>query len=380
MRTRAAVLRQMGLPAPYAQSQPLRIEELELLPPGRNQLLVKVLAAGLCHSDLSVIDGARPRVMPMVLGHEASGEIVEVGPDTTGYAAGERVVFSFVPGCGDCASCAGGRPALCEPGAQANTAGSLLEGTRQWRDAEALLHHHLGVSAFAEHTVVSIHSVVKIDGGLDPAIAALFGCAVLTGVGAVINTARATPGESIAVVGLGGIGQAAVLGALLSGAWPIVAVDTRDDKIEAALALGASHGVNAGDPGAAERIRALTAGGAHIAVECVGSARALGLAYAATRRGGCTVTTGLPDPNQQFAVPAVSLVAEERTIKGSYMGSSVPARDIPRYIALHRAGRLAVDRLLTHRLALDDINSGFDRLARGEAVRQVVLFDAAGAR
>lgn len=373
----AAVLRSMGLPAPYADSRPLQIEQLELLPPGRNQLLVRVLAAGLCHSDLSVIDGSRPRPLPMVLGHEASGEIIAVGPDTPGYARGERVVFSFVPGCGHCAPCATGRPALCEPGARANVAGQLLEGSRHWQDAGATLHHHLGVSAFAEYTVVSTRSVVKIDADLDPAIAALFGCAVLTGVGAVVNTAAARPGESLAVIGLGGIGQSAILGAVLSGSWPIVAVDTREDKIAAALALGASHGVNASDEDASERIRAITGGGAEVAVECVGSARALTLAYAATRRGGTTVTTGLPDPTQQFAVPALSLVAEERTIKGSYMGSSVPARDIPRYIALHRAGRLRVDALLTHRLAFEDINAGFDRLARGEAVRQVVLFDSA---
>ncbi len=371
------MLRGMGLPAPYAHSHPLQIEELELLPPGRNQLLVRVLAAGLCHSDLSVIDGSRPRPMPMVLGHEASGEIIAVGSDTPGYARGERVVFSFVPGCGHCAPCATGRPALCEPGARANVAGQLLEGSRHWRDAGATLHHHLGVSAFADYTVVSTRSVVKIDVDLDPAIAALFGCAVLTGVGAVVNTAAARPGESLAVIGLGGIGQSAILGAVLSGSWPIVAVDTREDKIAAALSLGASHAVNASDDDANERIRAITGGGVEVAVECVGSARALTLAYAATRRGGTTVTTGLPDSSQQFAVPALSLVAEERTIKGSYMGSSVPARDIPRYIALHRAGRLRVDALLSHRLALEDINVGFDRLARGEAVRQVVLFDSA---
>lgn len=376
MRVRGAVLRAMGLPAPYARSQPLRIEELRLDPPGPGELRVRVLAAGLCHSDLSVIDGSRPRVMPMVLGHEASGEVLEAGPGTTGFQPGDRVVFSFVPSCGTCAPCASGRAALCEPGAQANVAGTLLSGARRWHDAgDAELHHHLGVSAFAEEAVVSARSAVRVDADLDPAIAALFGCAVLTGVGAVFNTARAAPGESVAVVGLGGVGMAAVLGARATGAHPLVAVDVDAAKLERALALGATHAVRADDPDAVAAIRTHTGGGAHTAIECVGSETALVQAYAATRRGGTTVTAGLPDPSRRFSVPAVSLVAEERTVKGSYMGSSVPSRDIPRYLALYRAGRLPVDALLSHRLRLADLNAGFDRLARGDCLRQVVEFD-----
>lgn len=378
MRVRGAVLRAMGLPAPYARSQPLRIEELRLDPPGPGELRVRVLAAGLCHSDLSVIDGSRPRVMPMVLGHEASGEVLEAGPGTTGFQPGDRVVFSFVPSCGTCAPCASGRAALCEPGAQANVAGTLLSGARRWHDAgDAELHHHLGVSAFAEEAVVSARSAVRVDADLDPAIAALFGCAVLTGVGAVFNTARVAPGESVAVVGLGGVGMAAVLGARATGAHPLVAVDVDAAKLERALALGATHAVRADDPDAVAAIRTRTGGGAHTAIECVGSETALVQAYAATRRGGTTVTAGLPDPSRRFSVPAVSLVAEERTVKGSYMGSSVPSRDIPRYLALYRAGRLPIDALLSHRLRLTDLNAGFDRLARGECVRQVVEFERA---
>jgi alcohol dehydrogenase len=366
----------MGLPAPYAQSQPLRIEELELAPPGDGELLIKVLAAGLCHSDLSVVDGSRPRVMPMVLGHEACGVVLRCGPGAAGFAPGDRVVFSFVPSCGHCNPCAAGRPALCEPGAAANTAGTLLSGANHWQDAAtAPLHHHLGVSGFADHTVVSARSAVKVDRALPPEIAALFGCAVMTGVGAVVNTARVMAGESVAVFGLGGVGLAALLGAHASGAWPLVAVDVLPAKLELARALGASHVVDARGDDVVAEVRAATGGGAHHALETVGSEQVLAQAYAATRRGGTTVTAGLPHPQKMFSVPAVSLVAEERTVKGSYMGSAVPSRDLPRYIALYQAGRLPVDRLLTHRLRLEEINEGFDRLARGDAVRQVILFD-----
>lgn len=373
--TRAAVLREMGLPAPYATSKPLKIETVELAPPGPGELLVRVTAAGLCHSDLSVIDGTRPRVMPMALGHEAAAVVVECGPGVSGYAPGDAVVFSFVPACGHCAPCASGRAALCEPGAKANVAGTLLSGARRIHDPQGEINHHLGVSGFAEHAVVAAASAVKIEPGLPPEIAALFGCAVLTGVGAVVNTAKVAPGSSVAVFGLGGVGLAALLGARAAGAGTIVAVDLLDSKLALAGELGATHLVNAGstdDVPAA--IKALTGGGVDYAFESVGSERVLAQAYAATARGGMTVTMGLPHPSKQFSVPAVSLVAEERTVKGSYMGSAVPSRDIPRYIAMYRAGLLPVDRLLTHRLRLDDINEGFDVLARGEAVRQVVLF------
>jgi alcohol dehydrogenase len=374
MKTRAAVLTEMGLPRPYAQSRPLQIRELELAPPAHGEMRVRVTAAGLCHSDLSVIEGVRPRPMPMVLGHEATGIVEELGPDTAAFAPGDRVVFSFVPMCGACLPCAEGRPALCEPGAAANGAGTLLGGGRRWCDApgKPVLNHHLGVSGFAAHTVVSVRSAVKIDPDLPPEIAALFGCAVMTGAGAVFNTARVPPGASVAVFGLGGVGLAAVLGAAAAGAAQIVVVDTVADKLALALSLGATHAVSAGDTAVAE-IREVTRGGAEYVFESVGSEAVLAQAYAATRRGGTTVATGLPHPSRMFSVPAVSLVAEERVVRGSYMGSAVPLRDLPRFVALYQAGKLPVDRLLTHRLTLEQVNEGFDRLADGAAVRQVIL-------
>jgi alcohol dehydrogenase len=376
MKTSAAVLYEMQQPTPYAESQPLVIEDLELVDPGHGEVLVEISHAGLCHSDLSVIDGSRPRVMPMVMGHEASGIVREIGPGVHDLAPGDHIVFSFVPVCGHCLPCATGRPALCENGAQANTAGTLLAGDRHFKDSAGNeLNHHLGVSAFTQFTVAAQESLVKIDPDVPLEKAALFGCAVMTGVGAVVNTARVEPGTSVAVFGLGGVGLSTVLGARAAGAWPIVAIDLLDAKLELAKKMGATYAVNAKDD-PVQSIRDLTDGGAQYTFESVGNERVLVQAYQATQRGGTTVTIGLPHPSKQFAVSAVSLVAEERTVKGSYMGSAVPKRDIPRYIALYQAGLLPVDLLLTDTITLDEINPAFDVLAKGEAVRQVVRLGA----
>ena len=373
MKTRAAVLYEMQQATPYAESQPLEIQELELTGPGPGEVLVEVSNAGLCHSDLSVIDGSRPRVMPMVMGHEASGVVREIGEGVHDLAPDDHVVFSFVPVCGHCLPCSTGRPALCENGARANTAGILLAGDRHFKDSTGQeLNHHLGVSAFSQYTVAAQESLVKIDPNVPLEEAALFGCAVMTGVGAVMNTARVEPGTSVAVFGLGGVGLSAVLGAVASGAWPIIAVDLLHAKLELAKKMGATYTIDAKDGDTVQAIKDLTGGGAHYAFESVGNERVLVQAYQATQRGGTTITVGLPHPSKQFAVSAVSLVAEERAVKGSYMGSAVPKRDIPRYIALYQAGLLPVDLLLSDTITLDEINPAFDALAKGEAVRQVV--------
>jgi alcohol dehydrogenase len=372
MQTTAAVLRATGAPRPYADSRPLALQTVTLDPPGRDEVLVAIKAAGLCHSDLSVINGDRPRPMPMALGHEAAGVVEAVGPGVDDLAPGDHVVMVFMPSCGHCGPCAGGRPALCEPGAAANGKGELLGGGRRLHDASGDLNHHLGCSAFAAHAVVSRRSLVKVDRDLPFEHAALFGCAVLTGVGAVVNTAQVRAGQSVAVVGLGGVGLSSVLGALAAGASPVVAVDLSDDKLALARSLGAVQTVNAAAPDAVEQVRALTGGGAEVALEMAGSAKALEAAWKMTRRGGTTVTAGLPPPEAALAVNIVSLVAEERTLKGSYIGTCVPSRDIPRFVALFREGRLPVDRLLSGTVALDEINAAFDALAEGKAVRTVI--------
>jgi alcohol dehydrogenase len=379
MEIKAAVLDAMGAAPPYASSKPLTIENLELDAPGPGEVLVRIKAAGLCHSDLSVINGDRPRPMPMALGHEAAGIVEEVGPLEGGVGGpdlepGDHVVFVFVPSCGHCEPCTEGRPALCEPGAAANGAGTLLSGARRLhRPDGSAVNHHLGVSGFAKYATVSRRSLVKVDAELPLVEAALFGCAVLTGVGAVINTGRMPAGSSVAVIGLGGVGLAALLGAVVAGARTIVAVDLADDKLAFAKELGATSTVNAKDPEAGEQVKTTTGGGVEYAFDFSGSTRALDLAYRITRRGGTTVTAGLPPPTATMPLAPVGLVAEERTIKGSYIGTAVPSRDIPRYIQLYRQGLLPVDRLLTGTLDLEDINEGFDRLHDGQAIRQVVV-------
>jgi alcohol dehydrogenase len=374
MKIKAAVLEKMGAATPYEKSKPLAVQAVELDSPGDGEVLVKVAAAGLCHSDLSVIDGNRPRPTPMVLGHEAAGVVQELGPGVEDLSVGDHVVMVFVPSCGHCLPCSEGRPALCEPGAVANGAGTLLSGARRLHRNGDDVHHHLGVSAFAEYATVSRRSLVKIDRELPLDEAALFGCAVLTGVGAVINTARVPAGSSVAVLGLGGVGLSSLLGAVAVGARRVVAVDLSDNKLGIARQLGATDTFNAGGANAVEEIRAATGGGVEFAFEMAGSVRAMDLAYKITRRGGTTVTAGLPPPTHTFALPQVNLVAEERTVKGSYIGTCVPNRDLPRYIELYRRGKLPVDRLMSSRLKLDEINIGFDRLHEGKAVRQVVVF------
>lgn len=375
MKIEAAVLRQRGAPLPYADSRPLAIETLELDPPGKSEVLVRIAAAGLCHSDLSVINGDRPRPVPMALGHEAAGVVEALGEGVDDLAVGDHVVMVFMPSCGHCLPCAEGRPALCGPGAAANGAGTLLSGGTRLHDAEGAVHHHLGCSAFASHAVVSRRSLVRIDADLPLHEAALFGCAVLTGVGAVVNTAAVKAGQTVAVIGLGGVGLAAVLGAVAAGAAQVIAVDLSDDKLSLAREMGATAVVKAG-AGAVEHVRTLTNGGCDVVLEMAGSVRALESAVAMTRRGGTTVTAGLPPPDAALPVNVVALVGEERTLKGSYIGTCVPARDIPRYVALYRAGRLPVDRLVSGYLTLADINRGFDDLHAGRAVRQIVRFDA----
>ena len=390
MKTTATVLREMGMPAPFAETEPLERVELELSPPGEGELLIRIRAAGLCHSDLSVITGQRPRVMPMALGHEAAGEVVATGPGDHGFVEGDHVVLAFVPACGECRFCVEERPALCVPGGEANVEGTLLGGgIRLFEGSGTEVHHHLGVSALADHAVVSARSAVKVPDDLPFDIAALFGCAVLTGAGAVLNTgAGALPARSIAIFGLGGVGLAALLAAKSQDPETLIAVDTVQSKLDLADELGADLVVHAG-PDAVGQIREATGGGvagtrtgvyvgvgpSEYAARLSAGAGAGSEAYAATGRGGTTVTAGLPHPSRKLEIPAISLVAEERTLKGSYLGSCVPRRDIPEFIRMYRAGELPVEKLLSHRLTPDQINQGFDRLAKGEAVRQIVIFD-----
>lgn len=372
MKTKAAVLYEMGSEGPYEKTKPLKIETLNLDDPKQNEVLIKIHAAGLCHSDLSVINGSRPRPMPMALGHEAAGEIIELGEGVSDFEVGDHVVCTFIPSCGKCIPCREGRPALCENGAVSNEKGEMIEGGLRLSKEEDVIHHHLGVSGFSEYAVVSENSIVKIDPEIPYERAAVFGCAVITGIGAVINTAQIRPGSNVAVVGLGGIGLNAIIGARLAGANEIIALDINEDKFEIAKNLGATAVFNSSDENVIDDVKAYITGGAEYVFETAGVVPAMQVAYAITKRGGSTVTTGLPDPKAEFSFPQVTLAAEERTVKGSYVGSCVPNRDIPRFVSLYRQNRLNVDPLISDVISLDQINKGFDQLANGDAGRIII--------
>jgi len=366
MRFRAAVLRAAGAARPYARSNPLTIEQVELPEPGAGEVRVRIRAASLCHSDLSVVNGDRRWPMPIVPGHEAAGVVERVGPQVTTFGPGDRVALIFLTQCGRCARCMEGRSYLCERGTQANREGRLITGGPHLRLAGEPVHHHMGLGAFAEYALVSDRSLVHIPADIGFVEASLFGCAVMCGAGSALYTARIATGESVAVVGLGGVGLAAIMGARLAGATRIVAIDPVADKGDLARACGATDFVRADDAGGVEAV--------DVALEASGTVAGFECALQLTRRGGRTVSTSLPAPDQNFHFPLARLVAEARTVAGSYIGSCLPNRDIPAFIALHRQGRLPVDRLVSRTLALEDINGAMDALADAQAIRQVVVF------
>jgi len=361
-----AVLDEIGRARPYAGSAPLAIRELELDPPGPGELLVRIEAAGLCHSDLSVIDGNRVRPVPMLLGHEAAGIVEQLGEGVDDLPLGQRVILTFLPRCDECEACATDGLAPCTPGSAANGAGTLLGGGRRLHDGPTEIHHHLGVSAFATHAVVSRKAVVPVQDDVPPVIASVLGCAVLTGGGAVVNAARPQPGDTVAVVGLGGVGMAAVLTALAHDDVHVIAIDPVRAKLETALALGADRALTP-DEALAEGVKVVSV------IECAGSVRAFESAIALTRAGGRTITVGLPHPTAMAQISPLSLVAEGRTIIGSYLGSAVPARDLPTIVDWWRAGRLPLEKLVTSTIGFDDLNGAMDELADGHALRQVLI-------
>ncbi|MET0451722.1 MAG: alcohol dehydrogenase catalytic domain-containing protein [Mycobacterium sp.] len=366
MKIRGAVLDRIGAPPRYAESKPLTIVDLELEPPGDGELLVRIEAAGLCHSDLSVVNGSRVRPVPMLLGHEAAGIVERVGAGVDDVAVGQRIVMTFLPRCGECSACATDGLAPCIPGSAANGEGVLLAGgTRLSTDGGPVLHH-LGVSAFATHAVVDRRSVVAVDDDVPPVVASLLGCAVLTGGGAVLNAGQPRPGDTVAVVGMGGVGMAALLTALAHDDVEVIAVDQLPDKLARATELGAHAAVTPEQSGGLK---------ARIVIEAAGHPAALETAIALTAPGGRTVTVGLPHPDARITLSPLGFVAEGRSLIGSYLGSAVPARDIPRFVAMWRAGRLPVESLVSATIGLDQINEGMDQLADGHAVRQIIDFD-----
>ncbi|WP_105567003.1 alcohol dehydrogenase catalytic domain-containing protein [Microbacterium halophytorum] len=368
MQITGAVLEEVGRERPYAQTRPLTVGRLELAPPGPTEVLVRIEAAGVCHSDLSVVDGNRSRPTPMLLGHEAAGRVVATGAAVTDLEEGARVTMAFLPRCEECEGCRTGGRLPCERGTASNNAGTLLNGSRLLSRGGEGVFHHLGVSGFATHAVVDRASVVPVGDDVPPEIAAVLGCAVLTGGGALLNAIERGDDESLVIVGLGGVGVSALLAAVAERKGPVIAVDALREKLDLALELGADEALTPDE--AAERgIRA------DHALECAGHPRAFETAFRATAPGGRTVTVGLPSPEALAEISPLTITAEARTIIGSYLGSAIPSRDIPRFAQWWREGRLPVEKLISRRIRIDDINEAMDELADGRAVRQVILFD-----
>jgi alcohol dehydrogenase len=366
MRISGAVLEESGRPGPFGTTRPLTVDELELAGPGPTELLVRIEAAGICHSDLSVVDGNRPRPVPMLLGHEAAGIVERAGARIRDVAEGDRVVLTFLPRCGECAACATDGRLPCERGSASNAKGELLSGgTRLLRRGEPVAHH-LGASAFADHAVVDRRSVVPVPAAVPAEVAALLGCAVLTGGGAVLNASGVRDGDPIAVVGLGGVGMAALLTARATG-HPVIAIDALASKLAHAKVCGADETYTPEE--------ALDAGvRTPVVIEAAGHPRAFEIAFAVTAPGGTTVTVGLPRADARSSIAPLVLTSEARTVVGSYLGSSVPARDVPTYAQLWLDGRLPVERLVSGRVPLAGINEAMDALAGGTALRQLITF------
>lgn len=364
---KGAVLESIGADRPYVCTEPIRVQDLELEGPGQGEILVRIEAAGICHSDLSVVNGNRPRPVPMLLGHEAAGIVEELGEGVEDISIGQRVVMTFLPRCEDCPGCRSNGKTPCEKGSASNTKGVLLGGGRRLSDKGQPVNHHLGVSAFASHAVVSRRSIVPVGSDVPAQVAALLGCALLTGGGAVINVAKPTPSTRVAVVGLGGVGMAALITASAIGVKHVVGIDTLPAKLESALRLGAADAMTSKT--AFERGEKFDA-----VIEAAGHPRALEDAIALTKPGGITVTVGLPAPGQSVTIDPLALTAEGRSIIGSYLGSAVPANDIPIYEDLWRSGQLPVESLVSDTIPLEEINRAMDTLDSGNALRQIITF------
>jgi alcohol dehydrogenase len=372
LRFKAAVLRQPGLERPYTESQPLQIEEVEALDLQDGEVLVRIQAASLCRSDLAVVSGVRAWPLPIIPGHEASGIVEEVSASVQKIRPGNHVALAFQPACGSCPDCLEGHAHLCGPGLAANRSGGLLAGGVRLHQGEQDIHHHMGLSAFAEYAIVSQHSVVAIPESVPLEIGALFGCAVMCGAGTVLNTGHVEEGDSVAIVGVGGVGLSAILGAQLAGAEQIIAVDTDQSKLDYARDMGATDIILNSDDTGAEKVQDLTGGGTNFAFETAGTLGGFETAYKAARRGGTVVSVGIVDPKTPMSLDIAGLVTGAKTIKGSYMGSCNPALDIPRFMSLYEAGEFPIEKLISHRLPLKDINLAMDQLADGDARRQIL--------
>jgi len=355
-------------------NKPVSVETVTVESPRRGEVMIKIAACGVCHSDLSATNGTIPLPPPLVLGHEAAGHVVEVGEGVTGLAVGDAVVVSWVAVCGRCPYCVSGRPALCDNGQKA--ALTLPDGTRRLKDASgAELNHFAGVAVMAEYATLPVENVIKIDKDIALDKAALVGCAVMTGVGAAINTAKVTPGSTVAVLGAGGIGLNVIQGAVLAGAHQIIAIDMADPKLEFAKRFGATHVVNPGRDGdATAKVMAMTGGGVDYAFECIGMGATIAQAYNMVKKGGTAVVVGVSKVTDTVTLGAFMMPFSEKVLVGSMYGSARPSTDFPKLLNLYKTHRLKLDELVTATYKIDDVNQAFEDMQRGANARGVIVF------
>lgn len=363
---RAAVLREIGTP--------MRIEQIELADPGDEELLVEIEAAGVCHSDLHYVHGGLRAPLPLVPGHEGAGRVIAVGSRTSGrIRVGDRVALLWRPNCGRCAPCISGAPVMCESAAVQAATGGLMDGSIRLSDEDGPVHHLMGVSCFAEQVVVHERSVVPVPEDIPAEVAAIAGCAVITGVGVTRNVIGGCLGDPVVVMGAGGVGLAAVMGARLAGARPLIAVDIDEGRLERAARFGATATVDSRQGDVVEQVLELTGGGAAWVIEAVGRPETLQAAVQMLRPRGTVVAVGLGEAGQTVALPINDLVQRQKKVVGSLYGSSVPARDLPEIFDLYRAGELPLDELVGTRYALEDVSEALDSLASGAVGRSVIV-------
>jgi S-(hydroxymethyl)glutathione dehydrogenase / alcohol dehydrogenase len=358
----------------YKFNEPFKVETAELQAPHQGEVLVKLAASGVCHSDLSFQRGYLPMIpLPYIIGHEGAGIVEEVGPGVTSVKKGDHVVLTWLYSCGRCRDCARGKPQLCETAAAVMFAGGVYDGTTRFKVGGQEVRHFVG--AFAEYTVVPEQGVVPIRPDVPLTSACLVGCAVTTGVGAAMNTAKVEPGDHVAVFGCGGVGLNAIQGAALCGAEKIIAVDVTAEKLATAKEFGATHTVRAGEDAVAQIKEATSGRGVDYAFEAIGNGEVMQQAFMAVRRGGKLIIVGIPPLNVTLTLPAFTFPMEEKGVLGSFYGSPRFRYDMPRILDLYMAGKLKLDQLLSRRLPLTEINTAFKLLEKGSVARSVIIYD-----
>ncbi len=363
---KAAVLRSQG--------EPMRIEELHLDDPKEKEVRIRVVASGVCHSDYSVAHGVLRSPLPVVLGHEAGGIVEEVGPGVEDLAPGDHVIAALTPSCGECPFCKEEKPFLCVQTIPTMGHSTMVDGTTRLRAGDEAVHQLCAIGSFAEQAVIPAGAAIKIPEDVSLETACLVGCGVTTGVGAVLNTAQVEPSTSVAVLGCGGVGLSIVQGARLARAGTIIAVDPVEEKRNIALDIGATHAIDPTTEDVAKAVRGITRMGVHYAFEAIGKIETIELMWRLLRPTGKAIVVGMPSLREEVKLRVQGFFAQ-RQITGSVYGSAVPKRDIPKFIELYRKGKLDLDRMITSFIRLEDVNSAFAAMGRGEGARSVIVMD-----